>query len=169
MARGDVSWIQQRINGNFLRSVLSNIRHVTAVLLWLWWRCPFTDLVTPLGFQGVKASKIYRQSAHEGCQPYAPTFCTPLPPQEIHETFIRERGWVDPRAMVQPERLSRWTIPMKPIGNRTCVCIYGCTLYIWLYIYCMCGCMFCMLLLNFVNYVFFLLCLCILIVMYVPF
>ena len=38
--------------------------------------------------------------------------------------------------------------------------------YIYIYIY-MYGCMFCMLLFNFVNYVFLLLCLCILIVIYV--
>jgi len=43
-------------------------------------------------------------------------------------------------------------IPMVPLFIIVCVCVY---IYIYIYIY---GCMFCMLLLNFVNYVILLLC-----------
>ena len=62
-------------------------------------------------------SQISRQSTHEGGKVVSPTHRPPLPPpQEIFLVPISVRGWVHPRAIVRPEGLCQWRIPVAPSG-----------------------------------------------------
>ena len=60
-------------------------------------------------------SQISRQSALEGGNVVCHTHRPPLS-QEILLVLICVRGWVDPKAIVQPEGLCQWKIPMTPTG-----------------------------------------------------
>jgi hypothetical protein len=51
----------------------------------------------------------------QGCQPHAPAAFTP-PPKEVLLVLISVRGCVDHRAIMLPQELCKWKIPMTPPG-----------------------------------------------------
>jgi hypothetical protein len=67
-------------------------------------------------------SQISRHSAHEDSKVVSPKHRPPLPPREIFLVLIYVRGWVDPRAIVWPEELCQWKIPMTSGIEPATVC-----------------------------------------------
>jgi len=64
---------------------------------------------------GSSGSHISRQSAHGGGRVVSPTHRPPLP-QQIFLVLISVRSWISPRAIVGPEGVFQWNIPMTPSG-----------------------------------------------------
>jgi hypothetical protein len=64
---------------------------------------------------GVWGLQISRQSAHESGKVVNTKHRPPLPSEIIPGTHF-VRGWVDPRAIVRPEALYQWKIPVTPSG-----------------------------------------------------
>jgi hypothetical protein len=60
--------------------------------------------------------QISRQSALEGGKVVSHTHWLPLTLRKYSWYSFSVRGWVNPRAIVQPEGLCQWKIPMTPSG-----------------------------------------------------
>jgi len=76
---------------------------------------PVQDYCRPLGFQTANTSRFFKERDRTwyGCQLHSPAVFIP---QEIFLVIISLKSLVHRRAIVRPEALCQWKVPMTPPG-----------------------------------------------------